>query len=175
MKKIVALVLTLSLVLCCAASLAEGYGLGVSTGVGSSKSATAEKNGTAQVDATMCALVVDDEGKIVSCIFDVAQIKVPFTAAGEVVTDGVDLRTKEEKQGDYGMLPASDIGKEWFEQAKALADFCVGKTLEEAVAGIAVDEEKHVSTNADVLDGCTMKVTDFIEAMTKAYAQATAK
>lgn len=174
MKKIVALVLAISMVLCCAASLAEGYGLGIYTGIDSSKSATAEKNGTAQVDATVCALAVDDEGKIVSCIFDVAQIKVPFTAAGELAADGVDLRSKEEKQGDYGMLKASGIGKEWFEQAKALADFCIGKTLDEAVAGIAMDDG-HVSTNADVLAGCTMKVADFIEAMTKAYAQATAK
>ena len=41
MKKILALVLALSMVLCSVAALAEGYGLGVQTSIGSSKSASA--------------------------------------------------------------------------------------------------------------------------------------
>ena len=175
MKKILALVLALSMVLCSVAALAEGYGLGVQTSIASSKPASAEKDGTAQVDSTICALVVDDEGKIVSCLFDVAQTKVAFNAAGEITADMTAvIKSKQEKGDEYNMRPASPISKEWYEQANALAAFCVGKTLEEAVAGIAVDE-KGYPTGADVVTSCTMKVGDFVKALEKAYAMATAK
>lgn len=174
MKKVLALVLALALTLCCAASLAEGYGLGIQTGIGSSKAATAEKDGNAQVDSTVCALVVDDEGKIVSCLFDVAQTKIAFNAAGEITADmDAEIRSKREKGPDYGMLKASPIGKEWDEQAAFLAAYCVGKTLDEVVAGVA--EADGYPTNADVLAGCTMHTTDFLKALEKAYAMATAK
>ena len=118
---------------------------------------------------------MDDEGKIVSCLFDVAQTKVAFNAAGEITADMTAvIKSKQEKGDEYNMKPASPIGKEWFEQANALAAFCVGKTLEEAVAGIAVDE-KGYPTGADVVTSCTMHATDFVKALEKAYAMATAK
>ena len=174
MKKILALVLALVLTLGCTAALAEGYGLGVQTALSSSASATDEKNGTAEADVTICALVVDDEGKIVSCIFDVVQATVGFDAAGQITSDlSNEVRTKQEKGPDYGMLKASAIGKEWYEQADALAAYCVGKTLEEAVAGIAV-ENGH-ATGADVVSGCTIAVSDLVKALEKAYAAATAE
>ena len=87
MKKIIALVLALVLTLGTTAALAAGYGLGVSTSIGSSKDATAEKDGTAQVDSTICAVVVDDEGKIVSCLFDCAQTKIAYSAEGKITAD----------------------------------------------------------------------------------------
>ena len=127
------------------------------------------------MDSTICALVVDDEGTIVSCLFDVAQTKVAFNAAGEITEDmTAEIKSKQEKGDEYNMRPASPIGKEWFEQANALATFCVGKTLEEAVAGIAIGEDGK-PTGADVVTSCTMKVGDFVKALEKAYAMATAK
>lgn len=175
MKKVLSLILSLSLILCSTVALADSYGLGVESSIGSSKSASAEKDGNAQVDSTICALAVDDEGKIVSCLFDVAQTQVAFNAAGEITADmTAEIQTQQEKGDAYNMKVASAIGKEWYEQADALAAFCVGKTLEEAVAGIAVNEDGY-ATGADVVSGCTMHVSAFVKALEKAYAMATAE
>ena len=62
MKKIVALVLALVMVLGCTAALADTYGLGISSSIGSSKDAADGKDGNAQVDSTVCALAVDADG-----------------------------------------------------------------------------------------------------------------
>lgn len=94
---------------------------------------------------------------------------------GEITADmSADVLSKQELGDAYGMKPASGIGKEWFEQADALAAYCVGKTYDEVVAGLAMDEAGH-ATDADLLTGCTMKVGGFVKALEKAYAQATAK
>ena len=84
------------------------------------------------------------------------------------------MKSKQELGDDYGMRGASSIGKEWNEQADALAAYCVGKTYEEVVAGVAADE-KGYPTSADVVSGCTMKVNAFLKALEKAYTMATAK
>ena len=175
MKKLVAMVLALVMVLGCTAAMADGYGLGIYSSIGSSKSAADGKDGNAQVDSTVCALVVDDEGKIVSCLFDIAQTNVGFSAAGEITADmSADVLSKQELGDAYGMKVASPIGKEWCEQADALAAYCVGKTYDEVVAGLAMDETGH-ATDADLLTGCTMTVSGFVKALEKAYTQATAK
>ena len=175
MKKLIALVLALVLTLGSTAALAAGYGLGVSTSISSSKDATAEKDGTAQADTTVCALVVDDEGKIVSCLFDVAQTKIAFSAAGVVTADkAAELKTKHELGDAYNMRPASPIGKEWNEQATALAEYCIGKTLAEVLANVTSDETGHCNAE-DLKASVTMSVGAFLTALEKAYTQATAK
>ena len=171
MKKILALVLALSMVLCSVAALAEGYGLGVQTSIGSSKPASAEKDGTAQVDSTICALVVDDEGKIVSCLFDVAQTKVAFNAAGEITADMTAvIKSKQEKGDEYNMRPASPIGKEWYEQMTALESWCIGKTVEEVLATPL--DESGKATDADLVSGCTVHINAQLKALEKAAANA---
>ena len=64
------------------------------------------------------------------------------------------------------MKASSGLGKEWFEEAAAFADYCVGKTAEE-VAAIAVDETGH-ATDADVLSGATITVSSIIKAIVAA-------
>ena len=175
MKKIIALVLALVLTLGTTAALAAGYGLGVSTSIGSSKDATAEKDGTAQVDSTICAVVVDDEGKIVSCLFDCAQTKISYSAAGLITADKTaEIKTKHELKEAYNMKPASPIGKEWNEQATALAEYCIGKTLAEVLANVTSDETGHCNAE-DLKASVTMSVGAFLTALEKAYTQATAK
>ena len=175
MKKIVALVLALVMVLGCTAALADTYGLGISSSIGSSKDAADGKDGKAQVDSTVCALAVDADGKIVSCLFDIAQTKIGFSAAGAITADKTaEVKSKQELGDEYGMRGASAIGKEWNEQADALAAYCVGKTYEEVVAGVAADE-KGYPTSADVVSGCTMNINAFLKALEKAYTMATAK
>lgn len=175
MKKLLAIVLALVLTLGCTAALADTYGLGISSSIGSSKDATAEKDGTAQVDSTVCALVVGDDGKIVSCLFDVAQTKVAYSAAGVITADKTaEIKSKMELGADYNMKPASPIGKEWNEQATALAEYCVGKTLEEVLAAVTSDETGHCNAE-DLKTSCTMAVGGLLTALEKAYTMATAK
>ena len=136
MKKLLAL----TLVLCCFASvaLANTYGMGVYTNVATATNATAEKAGQYEILSNICSLVLDDEGKIVDVWFDVVQTKVGFTAAGEVTTAaGTTVASKFEKKEAYGMGKRAAAG-EWYVQARALEQYCIGKTVAEAVKNAAI-------------------------------------
>ena len=140
-------------------------GMGVVTSTGSSSA------GNAQVDATVAAVVLDADGKIVSCAVDVAQNKMDVTD-GEVPEDAASMtfKSKKEKLEEYGMKPASPIGKEWYEQAEAFEAFVVGKTADE-VAAIPVETTDNghvVTTDETLLAGCTMSVSALIDATVKA-------
>ena len=140
-------------------------GMGVVTSTASSAA------GNAQVDATVAAVVLDADGKIVSCAIDVAQNKMDVTD-GEVPEDAASMtfKSKKEKLEEYGMKPASAIGKEWYEQAEAFEAYVVGKTADE-VAAIPVEttDNGHVVTTDETLKaGCTMSISDFISATVKA-------
>ena len=127
-------------------------GMGVVTSTASSAA------GNAQVDATVAAVILDADGKIVSCAIDVAQNKMDVTD-GEVPEDAASMtfKSKKEKLEEYGMKPASAIGKEWYEQAEAFEAYVVGKTADE-VAAIPVEttDNGHVVTTDETLKaGCT--------------------
>ncbi len=175
MKKL--LVLALALVLSTtfiAGAMADTLGLGVVTGIASSKPATAEKDGVAQVNTTICTVMVDDNGVITAALFDVAQTKVGFNVKGEITADlAAKPQSKQELKEAYNMKKASPIGKEWNEQADALSAFCVGKTLEQVLAGVS--EDKNSAVAEDLKAGATIHLVELIEALEKAYAQATAK
>ena len=111
MKKVLSVVLVAMLLLSLTAvAMADTYGLGVVTSIKKSKAAEGEKDGTAQVDSTICALVVGEDGKIKSVRFDVAQTKVGFNAKGEVTADlAAEIKSKLELGDDYGMRKASPL------------------------------------------------------------------
>jgi len=67
------------------------------------------------------------------------------------------------------MKGASPIGKEWFEQAKAFADYITGKKVAD-VSGIALDGGK--ATDEDLTSSVTVTITDFIGAVERAAAAA---
>ena len=58
------------------------------------------------------------------------------------------------------MRKASSIGKEWNEQMEALEQWCIGKTVEEVVAGAADD--------VDLKAGCTVGIDSQLVALQKA-------
>ena len=116
MKKIVSLALIACMMLAMsvvgfAAEAEYTLGMGVSLSTASSK------EGNAQVDATVAAVVLDAEGKIVACRVDCAQSKMDVTDGA--VDTAKEFKTKMELGPDYGMLVASPIGAEWDAQAKA--------------------------------------------------------
>lgn len=182
MKKTLSLILALVLCLGVVSALAETYGLGVVTSIGSSKSASVvdgdEYDGNAQVDSTICAVVLDDEGVIVSIKFDVAQTKVPFTVAGEITADmDAEIKSKKELGEDYGMRKASPIGAELFEQVAAFEAYCIGKPAQEIIDMPTYEaNENHlrVSDVADLKTSVTIDVGAYIDALAKAVADAAA-
>ena len=175
MKKILSAVLMTALLLTVAAGALAATGLGSVTSV-SVTPATAEKAGSVAANTTMCAVTLDDEGKIVAVRFDVMQAKGAFDAAGAAADFDAAPKTKVEKGEEYGMKVASSIGKEWFEQAAALEDWCVGKTVEEVLGMKTFDRgDGHhtmVPDEADLKASVTVSVGDYLEALKKAAANA---
>ena len=173
MKKVLALVLALVLVLCSTAMADELYhGFGAVTNASSSKNATADGEGTVQVNTTMASVVVDENGVIISVQLDVQQAKVNFNAAGEITTDiTAAFATKNELGDAYTMRATSEavgIGKEYFEQIDGLEQWLVGKTVAEFKAAVEGNDET-------LLAVCTIKVGDHVAAIEKAVADALAK
>ncbi|NCB64035.1 MAG: hypothetical protein EOM52_10620 [Clostridia bacterium] len=129
------------------------------------------KNGTAQMDTTVVAVLVDENGVIADCKIDGVQTKVEFDATGKLVTALEDkIPSKNEIGTGYGMGKASSIGKEWNEQAAALAAYVVGKTVDD-VKGIAMDETTK-PTDAELATSVTMSIGGILPAIEKAVANA---
>ena len=176
MKKLLSLALALVLVLSLvsiAGAEVNGikHGLGMVTSIGSVAEATAEKPGAAQVNTTVCSLVLDAEDKIKSVTWDVQQTKIQFSLEGKPVDLPEQLLTKLEKGEAYGMRKASAIGKEWFEQIAAFAEYAVGKTVEEMLAIPVYERDANHTQVPDVEElkaSVTVTVGDYLAALEKA-------
>ncbi|MGI6280042.1 MAG: hypothetical protein ACOYJS_05730 [Acutalibacteraceae bacterium] len=143
-------------------------GLGVHSYIEEIKNADGDNNGEAESVTTAAAVLLDKTGKIVKCALDTAVNKIAFTAAGQAVEPGKML-TKYELKNDYGMKSKSAVKKEWFEQVDAFISVVEGKTLEEVKALMAEDKKgKEAVVNA----GCTIVISDFINAIEKAVDNA---
>ena len=171
MKKFFAILLCaimlVALVACDTGAKEADYKLGMGVVV----SMDSSKDGLAQVDATVAAVVTDADGKIVSCRIDVAQNK--YTLG----TDKADKKfeTKMELGSRYGMEGKVDndgngVKLEWDAQAKAFEAWVVGKTAAQVQATELQEAGGHmIAVDKDLLDaGCSMQITDFIAAVVKA-------
>lgn len=193
MKKLLSITLVLSLVLVCVAcstatALAENKtGLGIVTSIGSSKPVgekDGEKtNGRAQVDSTICAVTVDENGVIVSISFDVAQTRVEFDPEGALVTDlKADVLSKKELKDAYGMKAVSAAngtnegkGLELYEQLANLEAYCTGKTVADVLATpLYARDENHteVGDNDELKATVTIDIGSYLKALEKAAANA---
>lgn len=148
--------------------------LGIATDVdlaGHSKDAAADADGTGYSYAYYTALTLNADGQITSTVLNAAQFQVTFNAEGKITTDLTAPQYDKQQLGEqYGMKKASAIGKEWYEEADAFAQYVKGKTPAE-VTSIAVDENGH-ATDADILAGTTVGIGDFQTVITKAAATA---
>lgn len=121
-----------------------------------------------EISTTFVAVGLDSDGVIQYIDLDVAQ-----STPG---TDSEYTQTKQERGDDYGMKDYSaslgniENGGEWYEQAEAFEQYCVGKTADE-VAATEVDENGY-ATGEDLTSSCTIHVTDFVEATVKACENA---
>ena len=129
-----------------------------------------EGEGLVQTDTTYAAVTTDADGKITSSIWDCTQAKFNTTEEGVVTAKDETIVPKQAQKEAYGMTKASEIGKEWYEQANAYAAWLVGKTAAD-VAAVETDAEGHNGpTDADIAASCTMNVLDFNAAVEKALA-----
>ena len=172
-KVLVCLVLTLAVCVTLTACTKEKtlkLGMGVEVNLNSTKETTV------QIDATVAAVVLDKDGKIVTCRIDAVQNKATLAEGVYTVTN---LKTKMELGDDYGMAKwgqnqdanGDGIVKEWYYQAKAFENYVVGMTAED-VKNIKTAANSHgyqMATDEALLNaGCTIQITDFIAAVYKA-------
>lgn len=170
MKKIAALTLALMLLAGCSAETVK-TGLGVVT-EREGTSATAEKAGKGKATVTAAALTVDSKGKIVSISIDAVQPYFEYDATGVLTTDvNAEVRTKKELKEEYGMLPASPIKKEWYQQTEDFEKWATGKALADVVGmktKVLNDAHPSVPDVADLATTVSMDVGAFIKAIQKA-------
>jgi len=130
-----------------------------------------DADGEAKYDVTIVAVTVDDNGFIQDCIIDSIGISVLFDVSGNIVSDlTAPIATKNELGEAYGMKLYGGAKYEWNEQAAALADYAVGKTVEELKNG-AIDETGY-ATDADLATVATIQLGGYVFAIENAVFNA---
>nr|WP_300089727.1 FMN-binding protein [Sedimentibacter sp.] len=152
------------------------FGLGQNIEIGKSKDATAEQTAVGQADVTIAAVGFDAEGKVASVTIDVAQTKIAFDKDLKVTTDRTaEVKSKKDLGADYGMVKASSIGKEWFEQIEAFENWMIGKTMDE-IKGLKVKarDEAHpaVPDVPELTSSVTVSVDAYLAAVEEAWTNA---
>lgn len=142
-------------------------GLALVVNVSGSADATA-----ADYDVTHVAVLVDDNGVIQDCIIDGIATKVKFDTTGTVTSDvNAAVSTKNELGENYGMVAWGGAKYEWDAQADALAQYAIGKTVEELRNG-AVDETGKAPAGTDLAATATIYLGGYVAAIEEAVANA---
>lgn len=147
-----------------------GLGMAVDSAVSPAED---DDDGRAEAKVTTCALLLDQEGKILSVKFDCTEAIATYNKAGAITWPDT-YKSKKELGYDYGLKKYSSIGKEWFEQVNALEDYCTGKTVSD-VSSMQLKEEDGrmgVPAAAELTSTCTISCDQFIEALKKAEMSA---
>ena len=151
------------------------FGLGVVSAISKVTDADGDTDGSATVDTTAVAVLLDAEGKFVDLDIDTLQAKTAWTSAGVAAT-ATEALTKYDKAYDYNMAAhgtkhdgSEGQPLEWFEQIDAFIATAKGKTLDEVKAFVGED----TYTTGDLATaGCTISVADIMKALDKAIANA---
>ncbi|MBQ1270280.1 MAG: hypothetical protein IIY11_01345 [Clostridia bacterium] len=126
----------------------------------------------ANFDVSLAAVNVDDNGVITACAIDSIGTKVAFDANGVISTDlNAEIPTKGELGDKYGMVAYGGAKYEWDAQAAALAQFAVGKTLEELKSG-AIDETGKAPAGSDLATTATIYLGGYVSAIEAAVNNA---
>ena len=153
-----------------AVSLGLGHKVSIGRSVGYTMAGETEILPLGQVDVVITGVVFDADGKVAGVLIDTAQTRVNFDAEGLVTSDRAALYpTKKELGDDYGMIRASEIGVEWYEQIAALEEWMIGKTVEEIKAMQLLDG---TPDEADLVSLVTITVQDYIYVVEEAYNRA---
>lgn len=155
--------------LCSCGSKTARIGIGIISEIPTAENAKADENGYTEVVCTAAAVAVSKDGIITHLAIDTLEASVEFTSSGKTVIK--EYKTKAEQGEDYGMKPASPIGREWYEQRDAFVTQALGKSISELKA-LAASDGKPSSELTKA--GCTINVGDFIAAVEKAEKNALA-
>ncbi len=170
MKKVLTFILAVAMVVsmvgCGEEKEALKMGMGVYGYTNAGTDADADTNGAADVVATVAAVLVDSEGKIVQCELDTVEVEAAYTSDGKYVASNA-LLSKYDQGSIYGMVAYGGATKEWYEQADAFEDVVVGKTISE-VKALVVDG--YAGNDEVIKAGCTIGISDFVGAVDKAVA-----
>ena len=152
-------------------------GLGIESKIDSSHNVGEGRgpNARGQVDSYMAAITLDANGVIVAATLDSVQGRLQWAEEAVFLSDvNEPNRTKLEQGDDYGMRPASDIEREWDEQANALADWIIGRSLSEVLGMIVRDEGSRVNVpdEPDLLTLVTLPTGPFFSVIEKAVNNA---
>ena len=146
-------------------------GLYVGANLSDSKSASAEEAGEAKYDVTVVAVGIDEAGVIRSCIIDSIPASVTFDASGAITSDtAAAVLTKNELGENYGMKAYGGAKYEWNEQVAALAEYAVGKTVEELKNGAVNESGK--AADADLATTATIYLGGYVAGIEAAAAGA---
>lgn len=151
-------------------------GLGKMVSIDSSVEAEEDKAAKSQADITVAAVGFDDEGTILSVTVDTSQPQVEFDEDMKITSDiEEEVKSKHELKEDYGMLKASPIEKEWYEQMEAFQEWMEGQPVEE-VTGMEtkVLDENHptVPDVEELTSTVTMDVGDYLDVVEEAWDNA---
>ena len=139
--------------------------------IAGAEAGSGDENNTIEYDVTLAAVLVDDNGVILDCVIDSLGATVAYDKTGAIVTDlAAPLLTKNELGDSYGMKAYGGATYEWYEQAAALADFAVGKTVEELRSGAVNESGK--AADADLASTATIYLGGYVAAIEKAVANA---
>ena len=148
-------------------------GLAVSTSIKDTVSATADAEGEAKYDVTLAAVTVDDNGVIQSCVIDSIPASVKFNAAGSITSDvNAAVLTKNEMGADYGMVAWGGAIAEWDAQVKAVADYAVGKTVEQLKNGDIDMTTGYAVDGSDLQSSATINLFAYVYAIETAVNNA---
>ncbi len=146
---------------------AEGQ---IKTGLYIGVSAGKSVDGKAEYDVTLAAVTVDENGVILSCRLDSIGTTLLFEG-GVISTDlNAEILSKNELGDAYNMVTYGGAAHEWYVQAQALADFAVGKTVEQLRSG-AVNESGYAA-DADLATTATIYLGGYVSAIEGAVANA---
>ena len=155
------------------ASGALKTGLAVSTNISKSVSATAEAAGAVEYDVTLAAVTVDDNGVIQSCVIDSIPATVNFDNKGVITSDiTAAVDTKNEKGEAYGMVAWGGAIAEWDAQVAAVADYAVGKTVEELKNGDIDMTTGKAKDGSDLSSSATIYLAGYVYAIEAAVNNA---
>ena len=139
-------------------------GLAILAGASGSTDATAEEAGQIKYDITIVAVVVDENGVIVDCVIDSVAPTVKFGADGVIDAATVgDVLSKNELGEAYGMKKYGGSTYEWNEQAAALAEYAIGKTVEELKSGAVNESGK--AADADLASKASIYIGGYVDAI----------
>lgn len=148
-------------------------GLSVSISVSDSVSATESSKGAAKYDITLAAVTVDDNGVITSCIIDAIPATIEFDTTGNITTDlTAAILTKNELGADYGMVAWGGAIAEWNEQVAAVAEYAVGKTVQQLKNGDINMTTGKAEEGSDLSSSATIYLAGYVYAIEAAVNNA---